>query len=144
MSAKALWKCPNCGREFGKRDQWHSCVNVGIDAHFAGKPPVLNETFKKLLEKMAEFGPVRADAVKSSINFAGNYHFAGVKVLKNALRLGFSWDSELEDPRIVSSLKIYENSYVHRVKLSAPGDIDAQLLSWLERSYKLKNKTHKD
>jgi len=50
----------------------------------------------------------------------------------------------LEDPRIVSSLKIYENSYVHRVKLSAPGDIDAQLLSWLERSYKLKNKKHKD
>jgi hypothetical protein len=22
------WKCPSCGRSFGRRDQWHSCAPV--------------------------------------------------------------------------------------------------------------------
>ena len=72
--ASKLWTCTNCGRKFAKKNQWHSCQARGVDDHFRGKPPQLKETFELLLTRMREFGPLRVDAVKSSINFATDEH----------------------------------------------------------------------
>jgi len=73
-----LWECPTCGRKFAKKNQWHSCNPHTVSYHFQGKNPVLKETYEVLISKLQEFGQIRIDAVKSSINLINKYHFGGM------------------------------------------------------------------
>lgn len=95
--------------------------------------------FDHLVEKLRMFGPVRLDAVKTSINIAGKSHFAGVQVLKNGLKLGFVLNSKLHNRRIVSCQRLGKTVYGHSVKIVRKKDIDAELLRWLKRAYSLKS-----
>ncbi len=76
MPKKSLWRCPNCGRKFSNKRQWHSCLSRPLQKHFEGKPLSLKVMFDHLVERLRMFGPVRLDAVKTSINIAGKSHFA--------------------------------------------------------------------
>lgn len=87
---------------------------------------------------MGEFGPIRVDAVKSSINIAATSHFAGVRVLGSSLNLGFILDTPLEDERIRRTQKLSETSWGHTVKLAQKEDVGAQLLAWLKRAHSLR------
>lgn len=130
----ALWKCPQCGREFAKRNQWHSCLAHSADDHFRGKDPLLRKTFDVLIARLREFGPFRVDAVKTSINLISKHHFGGLTVQKKTLRLGFILDEVIENPRVVRTQKIGPNRVGHSVKLHSPDDIDEELLNWLKRA----------
>ena len=70
---ESYWRCPKCGREFSKKNQFHSCVSVSIDEHFKNKPPKLKEIFDYLRENVKKFGQIRIDAVKTAINLGGNH-----------------------------------------------------------------------
>lgn len=138
MAVQTLGRCPKCGREFPNKNQWHSRVSYSVDDHFQGKPPSLGETFDSLLERISQFGPIRVDAAKTSINIAAKSHFAGVQVLKSSLKLGFTFDTVIDDEHIRLSQKLSETSYGHTVKLVQKQDVDAQLLGWLEHAYSLR------
>ena len=137
MPRKQLWRCPSCGREFRHRNQAHSCVSVSVDDHFDGKPPKLRQIYENLLAEITKSGPVRTDAVKTSINIANRAHFAMVYVLSSCLKLEFLFDKPLDSPRIVKSQQISEGKYIHFVKLFETGDIDEQLRGWLRVAYKI-------
>ncbi len=134
---RTLWRCPKCGRRFSNRNQWHSCVSYSIEDHFRGKPTSLKEIFDLLLTKLKRYGPVRIDAVKSSINIAGKRHFAGVNVRKDSLNVGFLMNRELRDERIFRSQSLGGKRFGHVVKLGRIEDVDAQLMGWLKEAYSL-------
>jgi hypothetical protein len=138
VTAGALWRCPTCGREFRAKNQWHSCVSYTIDGHFEGKPPELREAFDRLVAALQELGPVRVDAVKSSINLAGRAHFGAVRVQKNCLRVGFLLARELDDSRIAGRERLRPALVGHWVRVRSPADVDGQLLGWLGEAYALK------
>lgn len=138
VTNSALWECPKCGRKFPKKNQWHSCISYSMEHHFRGKPAWLREPFDFLLEKMGEFGPIRLDAVKSSISIAAKSHFAGMHVLGSSLNLGFILDTPLEDERILRTQKLSETRWGHTVKLAQKEDADAQVLAWLKRAHSLR------
>ncbi len=133
------WKCPKCGREFRNKNQWHSCVKVSVEDHLEGKPEIIREIFDKLVVKLREFGPVRIDAVKTSVNLAGRSHFGAVQIQNSCIKLGFLLDRPVEDERIILTQKIAEAFYRHVVRLCKLEEIDAQLLSWLNRAYQLRS-----
>ncbi len=85
------------------------------------------------------FGPVRLDAVKTSINIAGKSHFAGLQVLRDSLKLGFVMNSKLHNKRILRCQRLGKTVYGHTVKLIRKKDIDAELLRWLKRAYSLRS-----
>ena len=62
-SDQPLWTCPRCGHRFVTANIWHSCVNVDLDGHFAGKPPILRETFERFADLARACGPVTAGAL---------------------------------------------------------------------------------
>ncbi|MFQ5798135.1 MAG: DUF5655 domain-containing protein [Bacteroidota bacterium] len=138
MNAKTLWKCPKCGRQFPKKHQWHSCVFYAVEEHFVGKPPSLNKAFDYLIAKIRQFGPIRIDAVKSSVNIAGKYHFATVFVLRNSLDLQFIFDRYLDHRRIFRTQKLGPAKHSHVVKLVHKQDVDAELLRWLRKAFSLR------
>ncbi len=130
-----LWNCPRCGRQFPKRNQWHSCTSVPIADHFKDRPARLKEVFISLLQEVEQCGPVRVDAVKSSINLVSRYHFAAVYVQKNSLKLEFVLDRALDDERILRTQPIGEGVFSNFVNMTRIEDIDEQLLDWLAQAY---------
>jgi hypothetical protein len=132
-----LWTCPDCGRQFAKQNQWHSCAARTVDDHFQGRDARLRNTYDALVFRLEEFGPVRVDAVQGSINLISRHHFGAVTVQKRALRLEFLLDEEIESPRIVRVQRLGPRRVAHSVKLCAPDEVDEELLGWLRRAYLL-------
>jgi len=134
------WKCPNCGREFIKQNQFHPCVSISIDEHFKKKPPILKDTFNSLREKIKEFGQIRIDAVKTAINIGGKSHFSTVYVLKESIKLDFVLDRRINSPRIIRVRGPTNNYFTYTIKIKKFPDVDDELISWLRASYNLRNK----
>ena len=132
------WRCSKCGRRFTKRNQWHSCVSYSVDDHFQGKPAALRETFDFLTARVRKVGPFRIDAVKSSINIVGKYHFAAVHVLRSSLTLGFLLNRRLNDTRIVRVEEVGTKKYLHIVRLAHRKDVDARIAKWMKEAYALR------
>ena len=130
-----LWLCPACSRKFAKRNQWHSCGSISIDAHFEDKPPEIRALFDNLSARLGKFGPFRMDAVRSSINLAARHHFGGVRVLADGLRIGFILSQPVDHPRILRIERISPTIYAHRVKITRKEDLDATVLGWLKEAH---------
>ena len=139
-TARALWKCRRCGRVFAKCKQWHSCEVRSIQSHFRGKDPGLQRIWRRLVTALRGFGPVRFDAVQSSINFVSTHHFGGLAVRRDYLRLGFIVDHAIHDPRILRRTRVGPHRVQHRVALRTPEDVDGQLKDWLNRAYTIETR----
>ena len=132
-----LWRCTHCGRKFAKRNQRHSCLAHTVEDHFRGKDPQIRQTYELLIARLREFGPLRVDAVKSSVNLVSKYHFGGLSVRSDYIRLGFLSDEVIEDERITRRQKQGPNKVSHWVRLRSPRDVDGRLMSWLKKAYTL-------
>ena len=130
-SRSSLWRCPACGRRFAKSRQWHSCSSRSVDHHFRGKDTRLRRLFDLLIQRLKAAGPLRVDAVKTSVNLISSYHLGGVKVQRDGLRVGFLAESPIDDPRIVHTLRLGPRRVSHAVVIRNRDDIDAKMLAWL-------------
>ena len=129
--AQSGWVCSTCGRRFARPKQWHSCKSQSIDAHFVDKDPALRQLFNRLIRRLKKTGPLRVDAVKTSINLISRHHFGGITVRRGYMRLGFLARTRVDSARIVRSQILGPNRVGHSVVISSKKDVDAQLLRWL-------------
>lgn len=136
MAEKALWRCPVCGRRFAKRKQAHSCRPVSLDSHFEGKATPLKDLFEHLCKQLRRFGPLRIDAVKTSINLIPKHHMGGVRVLRDRLHVGFVLGRRVQNPRILLKLQVSQSAYLYAVDIAKRDDLDPALLSLLKEAYR--------
>lgn len=127
----SLWTCPTCGRRFARAGQAHSCQQRPIDFHFSDKDPSVRDLFDLLVKRLEHTGPIRVDAVKTSIHLISRHHFGGISVRRDYLRVGFLSRRPLDSPRIVYTQVLGANRVEHVVVIRERKDIDAQLLRWL-------------
>jgi len=95
--------------------------------------------FDSLLIRLRRFGPLRVDAVKTSINLVSKYHFSGVAVRKDHLRLSFLSDAPIHDPRIIQTLRLGPKSTAHWVILRCPAELSKDLMGWLMKAHALQS-----
>jgi hypothetical protein len=131
-----LWRCPVCGRKFAHPNQRHSHAGRSVGSHFQGKPKA-QAVYDQLIRKLEEFGPLRMDAVKTSVNLIAKRHLGGVRALKDGVRIGFVLERKVTGPRVLRSEWVGGSKYAHSVKLTSPAELDAQLLAWLKEAYDL-------
>jgi hypothetical protein len=136
----AFWKCPKCGREFSKKEQFHSCVSISIEDHFKHKSPELRKIFEVIRNKVEKFGIMRIDAVKTSINFGGKSQFCVIFVSQEKLKLEFLLNRRIEDSRFLKVRGPTNNYYTYTIILKNRKDVDDHLINWLKESYDLRNK----
>ncbi len=136
MSAtpKPLWVCPRCGRRFVRPRQAHSCRVRSVDDHFRGKDPRLRSLFDELLRALQRTGPLRVDAVDTTIHLVSGHHFGGIGVRRDYLRLEFLANREIQDKRIESVERVGLHRVAHHVIIRARRDLDATLLGWLSQA----------
>jgi hypothetical protein len=110
---------------------------VRVDDHFAGKLPAVRETYDRLLEVLGEIGSVQADPKKTSIHLVRASALAGVEVRREYLLLNFKADRRIESPRILKAEQLSARRFHHKVKLSSPQEVDAEMKQWLMDAYEL-------
>ena len=108
-----------------------------VNDHFAGKDPVVIKIYDHLLKHTRRFGPLSEDPKKTSIHLNNVTAFAGVATRKSAIILTIKSDCDLDSPRIHKSEQTSARRFHHEVKLTAPSDVDAELIGWLKNAYAL-------
>ena len=108
-----------------------------VKSHFEGKDASVRATYDRLLQKARQFGPVNEEPKKTSIHLVNKTAFAGVATRKSAIILTVKSDRKLSSPRIHKSERTSANRFHHEVKLGAPVEVDAELVTWLKDAYEL-------
>lgn len=133
------WTCPKCERTFARAKQNHACrPEASVDDHFAGKPAPLRKAFDKIVKALEKEGPLRVSAVASSIHLAAGSTFGGVRPQKEKMRVEFLYDADIDSPRIVKRERFSATRYALHVELREAGEVDAELVGWLRRAYRLR------
>ncbi|MGH7470214.1 MAG: hypothetical protein ACRENP_19890 [Longimicrobiales bacterium] len=76
MTERALWRCPDCAREFANRNQSHACGVYDLEHHFRNKPPGMRALFDLVIATLDTIGPVRVLPEKTRIAFQVRMSFA--------------------------------------------------------------------
>jgi len=136
--SRMSWRCPKCGRSFARPRQSHSCHRTTVEQHFEGKKPALRDAFDALTTRLSKAGPLRVDAVKTTIHLISGRAFGGVTVARESLRLGFLSARRIDSRRIVKQLTLAPDRVEHVVVINGPADVDRELVGWLRASQKLR------
>lgn len=106
--------------------------------HLKDKSPIVGDIYEKLISELLKFGTIRIEPKKTSIHLANRFGFAGVYTLKNSINLEVHLNKRINSKRVLKIEQASANRFHHTIKLTSPGDIDKELLSWLKESYDLK------
>ena len=107
-----------------------------VAQHFGGDKARWRKPFDELLARVSEFGPgVSAAPTHSYISLLRNgKKFAIVQVTTDRLDIGIKLKGANAAGRFETAGD-WNSMVTHRVKISAPQQIDAEVLSWLKQAY---------
>lgn len=135
----ARWECPECGREFLHRNQYHSCGRFQLEPHLRGRSPQVVALFAKLermLRTAARGGPFRLSPARTLIGLQG-------RIVYGSLRLGRAWvdvsvllprAEPYDDPRALD-FKPIGRRFEHVFRFRTLRDLDARAARWLRQAY---------
>jgi hypothetical protein len=139
---RVLWRCPKCGRSFANRNQSHFCSDVALEAHFAGRDPVVIGTFKRLLEVAERSGPVTVLAEKTRIAFQVRMSFAAFTLRRHWVDGHVVLARRLDSPRFRRIDLISQRNQVHVFRLADPSEVDDEVERWLAEAYAVGEQRH--
>jgi hypothetical protein len=108
-----------------------------VKEHFENRAPQVKAIYAAILKAAKKLGPVKEEAKKTSIHLVRKSAFAGVATRKTALVLTLKSDSDIASKRIAKREQASAHRWHLEVKLEAPGQVDREILAWLERAYEL-------
>jgi Domain of unknown function (DUF5655) len=139
---QALWTCPNCGRAFANRNQFHFCSNVRLEDHFAGRDPQVIATFQALRKAAEKSGPVKVLPEKTRIAFQVRMSFAAFSLRRHWVDGHVVLARRLESPRFRRIDVISPRNQVHVFRLHEPAEVDHEVEGWLHEAYSVGEQKH--
>jgi hypothetical protein len=108
------------------------------EALFAQAGPAALAVYKALIKALKPLGRVGVEVKKTSVHLAGaKSAFAGAHPRKTGVLLNIRSRAKIASPRIRKVEQVSANRFHNELLLSAPSDIDAELLVWLRGAYEL-------
>ena len=104
---------------------------------FAKSEPTVEKTYAAILKAVSKFGPVKADAKKTSIHLVAKTGFAGVHPRKSAILLNIRSTAPIKSKRIRKVEQVSANRYHNEMLLAAPSEVDAEVVGWLKAAHAL-------
>jgi hypothetical protein len=134
-----MWACTKCGRIFKKEKQPHSCNKIPLKEHFKNKEKA-EELFNDLVEQINnKIGKCKIISLPCCIHLFGKYDFLALLPKKEGLEVRFSLNKKITKPRIKQTVPLSTVNFKNCLQISSEGDIDKELLEWLEESFHLKD-----
>lgn len=131
MQHKKLWKCHQCGREFERQGQSHSCKLLPLAQHFENKPQgkLLYEKFKSAIKQ--QIGSFKIESSECCIHFVSTFTFATAKIFKDKIETHFGLYRKIKSKRMNQCIQLSANRYLYYVTITAPDEIDDTLMEWI-------------
>ena len=133
------WTCPTCARQFARKVQSHSCQTQTVSHHLRLAEPQVIEAYKFLVSCLEKFGPLRTNAVKSSISFASKHNFAAVTITRKCLRLSFMATQPIDDERITKVEQLGPARFALGLVINTRQDLGPSVMAWLRAAYSLRS-----
>jgi hypothetical protein len=103
--------------------------------HFGEAKAHWRPVYDSLLEKLADFGPVRTQPTHTYVSLLkARAKFAVIAVTADRLDLGIKLKDAEPTGRFEASGS-WNSMVTHRVRITDPAQIDAEVLDWLRRAY---------
>ncbi len=129
------WACPDCGREFANRNQWHSCGVYTVKDHLGDKTGAIVALYDRIVTAARRCGDVHVEPVKTLIELKAETTFAAVKVRSRWVDLALMMPDVPGSGRIRKVFEYGPEAYEITIRLSATADVDEEIESWLCRAY---------
>ena len=130
------WICPDCRRQFGRKNQSHGCApSQTVDDYFDGRPPQLRKAFDAVARHLTRGRTVQIDPVSVCVMFKRSRSFAEVRAKRDRLELSFLLSRVVEHPRITRTLRLSAHRTAHFVDIARPADVDRDVRDWLSEAY---------
>jgi hypothetical protein len=140
--SRALWRCPQCKREFANRNQSHSCGSHDLEHHFEGKPREIRALFDRIAALVEAIGPVRILPEKTRIAFQVRMSFAQVTPRRRWIDGHVVLARRREHARFRRIETFSPRNHLHAFRISSPGELDAEFRSWLREAYAVGAQEH--
>ncbi len=139
---RALWKCPQCKRQFANRNQSHFCGKHDLERHFGGKAKEIRDIYRAVLRAIRQCGPVRVLPEKTRIAFQVRMSFAQLTPRSKWVDGHVVLARRLEQPRFRKIETISPRNHVHHFRLTSATEVDEQVLRWLQAAYAVGEQRH--
>jgi hypothetical protein len=137
-----MWTCPNCGQEFVKANQQHSCNDTMLDDFLSNKSELTVSLFWHFARSFQKIGKVTIHPTKSMIAFASKKRIAYVIQLgKNFVDVVFPFDKPYEDNLCFRKIAQVPGSHQfnHHIRLMSKDDINKEVLQFMKLAYEKGN-----
>ena len=132
----AGWTCPECERQFGRRNQSHDCAPGMSEAeYFATGPAFERPVYAAVAAHLEMLGPIKVEYVSVGIFFKRMRTFAELRPMRNRVRLSVLLSRRLQHPKIVKTYHGPGLRSAYFVDLYGPDDVDDEVRDWLTEAY---------
>jgi Domain of unknown function (DUF5655) len=132
----AAWVCPECHRQFGRRNQSHECAPaMTLDEYFSTGPERERPIFDAVMAHVQTLGPVHVEPVSVGIFLKRGHGFAELRPKQRWVALSFGLSRTVTHPRIARRQRGSGARVYHFVNLTGPDDVDDDVRSWLTEAY---------
>jgi hypothetical protein len=135
---RPLWSCPRCGLKFISKNLWHSCGQATLADWKRKMGPHAQRLYRRFEQLISRCGPFHVSPAKTRIAFLGRVRFAGItRLSEDGMTCAFALPFPLRSGRFVSVREVVPGWWSHQLHVSRPAELNAQVQSWLRRSYRL-------
>jgi hypothetical protein len=128
--------CPECERQFGRRNQPHECSPaMSLEEYFSTGPERERPIFEAVVAHLDGVGPVHVEPVSVGIFLKKSRTFAQLRPKRDWVDLMFVLSRVVHDPHIARRIGGPGQRTWHIVKLRGEDDVDDEVREWLTESY---------
>jgi len=133
-----LWTCPTCGAKLVSRKLAHSCGRATLGDWQARMGPRASALYGRFEEMIAACGEYHVAPAKTRIAFMGRVRFAGITSLsERGMTCAFALPFRLKSRRFAKVEEVVPGWWIHRLRITEPGQLDEEVQAWLKESYRL-------
>ena len=131
------WICPDCEREFGARNQAHTCApGISVEELLGRHPVWVGEIYRAILDPLSGLGPIHEDAVDVGVFLKADRKFAEFRPRVRSVLLWVMLAEPYPSPAVRSVIEA-GRTYAHRIVLNSVGQVDEELRELLALAYDL-------
>jgi len=130
------WRCPHCGRNFGRVAQSHVCAPwLALDEYLGRQPPAHVPIYRAALACLAALGELDVDPVDVGIMVKRTRTFCELRPKRDGVEMSFKLSRSLADARIRRVIRSLTHRTAYFVLLRSAADVDDAIGGWLAEAY---------
>lgn len=118
------WTCPQCNRQFTRKNQRHACGTGERSAVLRNRPPELVELYAALEDFAKSLGPVELVTRERYVLFRSQRIFADAVIMSDAVRLAIHLGRQV-DHALFIKVVADRKQVTHVAKLRSMQDLEA-------------------